>query len=278
MKSIAFVAAAALPFTAALKQSSSGGARVVNKCNYEIPLKSIPAMGTGVQNGQTSEKTLAANGKGDNEFFTPWIQLLVAGGWSIKLNTIGSWTNIMQFEYTWAADNQLWYDNSFVDGVESEHPKWAFDCPLCPEKPHNLAYQHSTDDAAGMQKPCSTDATVTLILCPENGDAGSSNSSPAPAPAPSSSAQPTTEAPAPTTTTTPPPPSTTFATSTSSSLPIKQANVPDAPAEDDSKNQPGSPVIVTAIEYKVVTALVYETEAAQARKKRHAHRHPHGHA
>ncbi|KAF2221005.1 hypothetical protein BDZ85DRAFT_266123 [Elsinoe ampelina] len=279
MKSIAMVAAIAVSSTAALKTSSSGGMQVVNKCNYEIPLKAVPAMGVGIENPEISSTTLSANG---GTWSTPWIQLLVSGGWSIKLNTIGSWTNIMQAEYTWATDGvgPIWYDNSFVDGVESEHPKWEFLCPLCPEKPHAGAYQHSTDDANGMQKPCGTDATVTLVLCPENGSSGGSSPAPSSSAAPSSSS--TTPAPPPPTTTpstTAAAPSTTFATSTSSSsLPIKQANVPDAPAPDDEPEAPGSPVIVTAYETKIVTSVVYETEVAGSKKKRHAHRHPHGHA
>ncbi|PNS16793.1 hypothetical protein CAC42_4757 [Sphaceloma murrayae] len=280
MKYIAFVAAAAVPLASALKQSSSGGAKVVNMCSYDIPLRAVPALGTGIENAASSDTILAANNAGSSsEWQSPWIQLLVAGGWSIKLNTIDSWTNIMQFEYTWADDNQVWFDNSFVDGIESQHPKWKLDCPNSAEPCHNKAYQHSTDDAAGMQKPVPPQDTITLILCPEN--AGSSSSSSAPAPS-STAAPSTTTTPTTTTTTPPPTSSTTFQTSASTTssaldLNLKQANVQASPAaaEDQATPVKGKPDVVIEYETMVVTAIV--TETAHARVRRHEHRHPHGH-
>lgn len=278
MKFITLATAAAVPLAAALKQSQSGGAVVINQCNYDIPLKAIPAQASGIENAQESDKTLTASG---GQFFTPFVQLLTAGGWSIKLNTIDSWKNIMQFEYTWADDNQIWYDNSFVDGVESEHPAWQFLCPDSPTPPHNNAYQHSTDDAAGMQKPVAPSATITLVLCP--GETGSSTPAPSYGALPSSSEAPSsTQAPAPTTA-----PSTTLQTyasptpSSTSDLGLKQANVQVESSSEEPTPSPtpaddGDVAVVTAYETKVVTAVV--TETASPKQKRHAHRHPHGHS
>ncbi|GAM84470.1 hypothetical protein ANO11243_024660 [Dothideomycetidae sp. 11243] len=269
--SIALVAAVSAPLAAAtLLTSSSGGAMIINKCDQPIPMQNVPAMGSGVENGEECDKTLAANNVGaDSQYFTPWIALQVPGGWSMKLNTMGNWNNIMQFEYTWTGDKELWYDMSFVNGVESDHPSWQFEYN---GQVTTNAYTFATDDAQGMQAPVPVDATVTLVLCPQSTGAGAA--------APTSTAAATSPA-APAYT--PSSSSTTLATSTTVAAGGKNVyTTPSAspsPAPTTTTTTADDFDIVTEYQTEIVTAyaVVTEVASAHAKAKRHEHRHPHGH-
>lgn len=282
--SVAFLAALAPLASATLKTSTSGGALIINQCSIDIPMKNVPAMGQGVENGKEVDQILAANNTGPaSRYFTPWISLHVDGGWSMKLNTLDNWVNIMQFEYTWTGDLEVWYDMSFVNGIESDHPPWHF--IQAGQAPKVNAYSYATDDAQGMQAPVPVAATVTLVMCP--GSTGA-------AAAPTSTSTTTVAPPAPKTTAAP---TTTPSSSSSSSHTTTLSTVSTPDTDNAGKNVQASQApastaaptkasttttssdvdIVTYYKTEVVVAVVTETATAHAKARRHEHRHPHGH-
>lgn len=274
--SIAALAAPAL-VAASTQISNSGGALIINKCNQDIPLQVVPASGSDVDTAQSSDVTLAANNVGSSsQFFTHWVSLGDNGGWSLKLNTLGNWNNIMQYEYTWTGDSNVWYDMSFVNGVESDFPDWQFVADG--GEATTNAYQFSTDDEQGMNPAVPTSATVTLLLCPAS--TGSSSQATAPAVDSSSAPEVTTSS-----YVAPPvesPSSTTLVTSfapvqkqnTQTSAPPATTEAPAAPPASDAAPVDVGFEVVTEFATQVVTAVVYETQHAKAR--RHEHGHPHG--
>lgn len=274
---IALAAAAPLLVAASLETSTSGGAKIINKCDYDIPMEAVPASGEDVDEATTTSKTLAANNAGDDsEYFTNWISLGDDGGWSLKLNANNSWTNIMQYEYTWTGDSDVWYDMSFVNGDSSDFPEWEFIAG--DGEATTNAYLYSTDDAEGMNPAVATSVTVTLILCP----ASTGSATEAATSATSFSSSPAAATTTATSTTTsaykaPSSSSTTLATSYSK---VQFKDVVQSTSAAATTTAAPAPInaeyeVVTEYATEVVTAVVYET--AHAKAKRHEHRHPHAH-
>ncbi|KAF2154100.1 hypothetical protein K461DRAFT_122134 [Myriangium duriaei CBS 260.36] len=266
---LAFVAAAAAPLASATLQTcTTGGAKIINYCSQEVPMKNIPAMGpSSIENGVEEDKNLAANGKGDNQYFNDW-------------------AHPMQFEYTWTGDNQIWYDMSLVDGNNTDgspitYPSFGFSTGSGALKTN--AYAYSTDDKKGMQIPVGLSTTVTLLLCPESSSAAAA--------APTAATTTTAAAATTTTTTTTAAPTTTSVapaytpssttTTTLATSAINKNAVSSTPAvlatPTSSATSSDDVEIVTKYEYEtaIVTAVV--TETAHAKARRHEHRHPHGH-
>lgn len=154
--------------------ASVGSAVVLNGCTYEIYLADVPASGGGYQ---AIDKTLQPN----ETWSQQWTELTNGNGWSIKLSKDNSWSDIMQYEYTFHNDGGIWFDLSEVNGnpwrdnweITAESPS-----SIC--EPRQAAYRYATDDAYGMQY-CPQDAVITVTLCSgesqNNGSAASASSS-----------------------------------------------------------------------------------------------------
>nr|POE46812.1 hypothetical protein CFP56_00144 [Quercus suber] len=141
-----------------------GTGSIVNSCDYEVNLDNVPAGG----NGQESYSTvLSANG---GTYSQDWTSLAI-GGWSMKVNPTFNQTSVMQFEYSYSDANpdNLWFDLSYVNGNPFAGA-WLIssssdDCIV-----KQTAYANPTDDANGMQRECTPDVSITVTLCPSNGD------------------------------------------------------------------------------------------------------------
>jgi hypothetical protein len=103
-------------FGASVSAMSVGRAHVVNKCSYDVFACIVPAQGGGQEQ---KDLTMAPGDEWDQE----WTELTNGAGWSIKFshdeNSFGS--NILQYEYTFHNDGNIWYDLSCVDGSEYMH-------------------------------------------------------------------------------------------------------------------------------------------------------------
>jgi len=160
--SAAFMASSALAF---------GTANVVNKCSFPAYVANTPDGNSGYE---TDFKDLMS---GDT--YTKTYIPFNTGGWAVKLSKIqGQWPNdtILQWEYNNNESPKLWYDLSAVNG-----DPWAGDWEISNDSGNNCgvkqtAYQHSTDDANGMQDLCTDSTSITVTLCPDGGDGGGSGS------------------------------------------------------------------------------------------------------
>lgn len=283
MNSLIALMAVAAPMASAIQTASVGGAKIVNHCSSDFSLTNVPAYAP--SSPKQVSATLAANNVGeDSTYFTPWISLDVAGGWSMKLPNPDDTANIAQFEYTWTGDDQVWTDMSFVFNDAQNFPDWEFTCSDGATFTKDY-YRNSTDDANGMQVPVPLSATVTLALCP-SGTAAATTAAATTAPVTTeatTTAAPTTAA-APTTT---PTPTTTPSTTTKAQAPTTTPSTTLSKAYTPGNHVNASPAtlamvegtdgdveIVTEYATQVVTAVV--TETAHAKRRRHEHRHPHG--
>ncbi len=152
--------------------ASVGSAVVLNGCTYEIYLADVPASGGGYQ---AIDKTLQPN----ETWSQQWTELTNGNGWSIKLSKDNSWSDIMQYEYTFHNDGGIWFDLSEVNG-NPWNGNWEItaESPSSTCEPKQAAYRYATDDAYGMQY-CPQDAVITVTLCSgesqNNGSAASAS-------------------------------------------------------------------------------------------------------
>jgi hypothetical protein len=159
--------------------TASGSGLIINNCDYAVSLDNTPAAGEGA----TGESRILQKGDSYSQHWTG-----LEGhhdGWSMKLrpaNTDAS-SKCMQYEYTYQPTNPstpdiIWFDISYVDG-DPFNQNWSLSSnnATCHALLHHDAYQYSTDDAQGMQKPCDCTADITLVLCPSGGSSSSSSGS-----------------------------------------------------------------------------------------------------
>lgn len=162
LASVGFMAASALA-------QSYGSAIVINQCSYDVYLANTPSAGGGYN---AINEVLSSGGS----YSQPWTELSNGNGWSLKLSKDSSFSNIMQYEYTFQDTSIIWFDLSDVNG-NPWNADWEItatgDCT-----PRQAAYQYATDDAYGMQS-CPSSSSVTVTLC-SAGD-GSSGGSTSPA-------------------------------------------------------------------------------------------------
>jgi hypothetical protein len=158
----------------AVVAQSPGDAVVINKCEYQVYLNNTPAADGGYS---TIDRVLQP----DDSYTQQWTELSNGNGWSIKLSKTAVLDNILQYEYTFHNDGNIWYDLSEVNG----NP-WDGNWEITAESPDDScapkqqAYRYATDDAYGMQA-CKQDATITITLCSgesqNDGGAASASSS-----------------------------------------------------------------------------------------------------
>lgn len=138
--------------------ASVGSAHVINKCSYDVYSCIVPAQGGGQEQ---KDLTLKPGDTWDQQ----WTELTNGAGWSIKFShdegQFGS--NILQYEYTFHNDGNIWYDLSCVDGNPWDK-NWEITSSTDECAPKQQAYRYATDDAYGMQH-CSQDASITVTLC-----------------------------------------------------------------------------------------------------------------
>jgi len=107
------------------------------------------------------------------------------GGWSIKLapgiNDVDDPEKpIMQWEYTFLNDGEIWYDLSGVDGSPyGDDWEISNDNPTCAVE--QKQYLHPTDDTK-MQGSCQDSTSIKVTLCPNGGSGGNSSDSTPPPP------------------------------------------------------------------------------------------------
>jgi hypothetical protein len=290
---LSIIASAAI-LAGVVAAQAPGEAIVINKCEYEVYLCNVPASGGGYSE---IDKTLSPN----ETYSQGWTELTNGNGWSIKLSKTEVLDNILQYEYTFHNDGNIWYDLSEVNG----NP-WDANWEITAESPDNScapkqqAYRYATDDAYGMQR-CDQDATITVTLCSgesqNDGGAAAASSSVAAetsteAPAPSSSAwssatsaaaEPTSAAPEPSTaspeTTSEAPAPSSTATTTSRQWGHHSWHQADAVVSPTTLatlttssaviTSHGAAVTVTEVDTAVVTEIV----TAYGRHRRHMHAH-----
>jgi len=134
-----------------------GSAIVINKCTYDVYLANTPAADGGYSE---IDETLSSNG----QYSQQYTELSNGDGWSLKLsNSSTSWTDILQYEYTFHDDGTIWYDLSEVNGNPWDG-NWEITSSTSTCAPKQQAYRYATDDAYGMQA-CPDDASITVTLC-----------------------------------------------------------------------------------------------------------------
>lgn len=269
-------------FAAGATALSTGQAKVLNNCDYDVYLCNVPAEGGGYSQ---QDQTLSA---GDSWSQT-YTELTNGNGWSIKLSNSTSLANILQYEYTFHNDGIIWFDLSCVNG-----DPWANNWLITADNgctPKQTAYMYPTDDDYGMQA-CASDANVLVTLCPSGDESGSSSSvsvsapsyetssvssaSAYSAPASSSSAAPVSSA----------SPSTTSESASAytggwgwfsnENGAVQEANAVVTPTTLATSvvSQEANGADVTVVE--VVTAVETAIVTAYGRHRRHEH-HPHQH-